>query len=152
SVRQAANVARTSLKNTAGERDAIYGKLDDSGVAKTTPEEWTKICNGPFAPLINLADAANGAMRESAPARRSAAQTRLFVAAAGLLFALAIAVGAALLVRRRVQTPLKLLIEAIEPMARRNYSQPVAQFDRSDEFGTMATTLEALRQGALDAE
>ncbi|GIL40968.1 methyl-accepting chemotaxis protein [Rhodospirillales bacterium TMPK1] len=151
-VRTAADTARNNLKANIAQRDEIYGKLDDSGTAHTSPEEWTKVCNGPFGPLIGLADAANGAMRESADKRHGDAQTRLLIATAGLLVALATAVGAGLIVRRRVQTPLKTLIAAIEPMARRNYSEPVTQFNRSDEFGTMAATLETLRQGAIEAE
>ncbi|MDB5366853.1 MAG: chemotaxis protein [Rhodospirillales bacterium] len=152
SVRKAAEEARNLVKANIAERETIYGKLDDSGTARTSPEEWTKVCNAPFTPLIGLAAAANAAMRESADARHNGARTRLFIASGGLLLALAIAAGAGLIVRRRVQRPLKLLIDAIAPMARRDYAQKVAQFDRNDEFGTMATTLEALRQGALEAE
>jgi signal transduction histidine kinase len=45
-----------------------------------------------------------------------------------------------------------MLTVAIEHLMRRDYSMPVPQFPQRDEFGGMATTLEALRLGALEVE
>ncbi|GIL40967.1 methyl-accepting chemotaxis protein [Roseiterribacter gracilis] len=150
--RTAAATAREQLKAAFAERDAVYAKFDDSGTEQLSADAWNTICNKPFPSVIAVANAANTAMTQRADERGAHAQRGMVVASAGLLVALAIATGAFVIVRRRVQQPLKSLIEAIEPMARRNYAQPVAQFARNDEFGTMATTLEALREGALEAE
>jgi methyl-accepting chemotaxis protein len=145
------SAAKLATENMA-QREAIYARLDDSGTPPVPAAEWTRLCNALSPPLTGIADLANGAMHERALALKADARFRLGAALVGLAVAIAIGVIAFRLVNRRVQRPLGQLIAAIEPMARREYANPVPDFERADEFGTMATTLEALRKGALEAE
>ena len=89
---------------------------------------------------------------QHAAASEQAAAQRLFLVIAGLLGVVLVSALALWQVRQRIMRPVKTLTDAIEHLTRRDYSKPVPQFPHRDEFGRMATTLEALRLGALEVE
>ncbi|WP_420244013.1 methyl-accepting chemotaxis protein [Roseiterribacter gracilis] len=150
-LRQAAKGARDATAATNAARDAIYKKLDDSGTPPVSPTEFTAACNSPFDAQLLVAVRAMEAAKVRAAERSASALTSLIVASVGLLVAIVIALVTLRVVRRRVQVPLRSLIEAVRPMTANDYVHPVQQLPNGDEFAVMADTLETLRRGALTA-
>ncbi|HEV2677592.1 MAG TPA: HAMP domain-containing methyl-accepting chemotaxis protein [Aliidongia sp.] len=144
--------ADAAMGKSIAERDAVYRKLDDSGTAPVTPGQWTTLCNAPFEPILKIALTALDLMQRRAEDQRASARFSLAASSAVLLLALAGAAFVLRLIRRRVVTPVRSLSAAIGHLSRRDYAQPVPLVGQDDEFAEMAVTLEALRQGALDAD
>jgi methyl-accepting chemotaxis protein len=151
-LRKVLSDAEMAIGKSLAERDAVYQKLDDSGAAPVTPAQWTALCNAPFESIIKISLTALDLMERRAEDQRTAARFALLESSVVLLLALA---GAALvlrLIRRRVVRPVQTLGQAIGYLSRREYAQPVPLVGQDDEFAEMAATLEALRQGALEAD
>jgi methyl-accepting chemotaxis protein len=147
-------VARAHATDRQGwaERDATYAKLDGSGKELMSSAAWDKVCAVPLDQTVQVVNAAIDRMKTYAAEVTAAAERRLIVAALALLGALAVTAVGLMLVRRRVTRPVATLIGAIGHLAQRDYTVAVPQTGYADEFGTMAQTLEALRQGGLEAE
>ena len=144
--------ADAAMVKSIAERDAVYQKLDDSGTAPVTPAQWTALCNAPFDPILKIALTALDLMQQRAEDQRASARFTLAVSSVVLLLAL-VGTGIVLrLIRRRVVRPVQSLSDAIGHLSRRDYAQAVPQVGEEDEFAEMAATLEALRQGALEAD
>ena len=150
--------AKTVAASTAPQLDLIYqpifaGNRRTPSESAAATERWNNLCVGErLRALMNVGATALDLIERHAEAGERRAAERLALALAGLAGAVAVSVLALWLVRRRVMHPIVLLSEAIRHLTRRDYSVPVPQFRHSDEFGDMATTLEALRVGALEAE
>jgi methyl-accepting chemotaxis protein len=142
--------AKAAVTKAIADRDKIYDGLGKPGA--TSPTEWQTVCSAAFAPILTVADAAIAGMAARAAERQSAAVWSLAVIGAALVAAV-VGCGAGLfLIRRRVVMPVQLLTAAIARLAQRDFVTAVPASGRADEFGAMATTLEALREGALEAE
>jgi methyl-accepting chemotaxis protein len=146
--REAHEVNETSLKG----RDAVYEKFDGSGKPAMAPGDYNTLCTAPFAKIMQVAETASALLQDYAAGLDARAKQRLAIDGAALAAALVISGIGMFLVRRRVAAPVRQLTAAIEHLAKRDYSVPVAKTGYADEFGVMADTLEALRQGGLDAE
>jgi signal transduction histidine kinase len=155
---RAAATAKTVVASTAPQLDAIYqpifaGNRKKHSGADDSSRRWNNLCVGEqLRSLLNVGATADDLIERRAEAGQRTAAQRLALALAGLAGAVAVSVLALWLVRRRVMHPIVLLSDAIHHLTRRDYSAPVPQFRHRDEFGDMATTLEALRLGALGAE
>ncbi len=143
-------VAKDAMDKAFATRDAAYASL--GGTTPMSPANWTEACNAPFATILKVADAAIAGMSAEAARRRDDAVFRLAAVGSALAIALAGAFGGLLLVRRRVVSPVHFLTAVIARLANRDFVTPVPALGRADEFGAMATTLEALRAGAAEAE
>ncbi|HUN46842.1 MAG TPA: methyl-accepting chemotaxis protein, partial [Stellaceae bacterium] len=151
-IASAVHDGNASYAKAIADRDAVYKKFDDSGKPAMAPDEWTKMCNTPFAGIINIATTASSLMESHAAALESHAWGRVAVDGTVLAAALAFSMLGLLLVRRRFGQPVEGLTVAIEHLARQDYSVPVRGTGYDDELGTMATTLEQLRRSAQQAE
>jgi signal transduction histidine kinase len=157
-LRRAVATAKTVVAGTAPQLDAIYqpifaGNHRTPSESAASSDRWNNLCVGEqLRALMNVGAIALDLIERRAEAVERRAAERLALALAGLAGAVAVSVLALWLVRRRVMHPIVLLGEAIRHLTRRDYSVPVPQFRHHDEFGDMATTLEALRFGALEAE
>ncbi|MBW4092501.1 MAG: HAMP domain-containing protein [Proteobacteria bacterium] len=96
-------------------------------------------------------DAALTAARDAAQDQRGRALRDLSLAGAAMLVALGIALGAGLLLWRRVVSPLGRLTDTLGHLAVGELDATVADRDRGDEIGAIAKAVETLRSGALDA-
>jgi methyl-accepting chemotaxis protein len=96
-------------------------------------------------------DAVLAAAERGAHARHAAALTRLSLSLLGLVLALGLAVGAGMLLWRRVVVSLGRLTGTIEALARGALDTEVPERARGDEIGAMAAAMETLRAGALEA-
>jgi methyl-accepting chemotaxis protein len=131
-------------------RDTAYASLDTA--APMSPQAWSEYCNAPYPQVLKVADVAIAGMTQEAAKRRGDAILRLVIVGSALLTALAAAIGGLLLVRRRVVGPVRFLTAVIARLADRDFVTPVPALGRADEFGAMATTLEALRTNAAEAD
>jgi methyl-accepting chemotaxis protein len=143
--------ARSSDKQSWANRDAMYGRLDNSGKPLMSSAEWDRVCAAPLEDIVQIIHTTIARMQVHAAEVESAAMRRLIVTALALLGALVVAAGGLWLVRRRVTRPVVQLSTAIAHLAQRDYSVAVAKTGYHDEFGTMAETLETLRLGGLEA-
>jgi methyl-accepting chemotaxis protein len=147
-----ARQARDAHEKSNAGREAVYKKFDDSGKPAASPAEWTSMCNAPFGDIMRIAELSAELMIGRATALENDAWQSLLTAAIILAAAASFSFLGMVLVRKRVSNPVRGLTTAIGHLARRDYSVPVAKTGYADEFGTMAETLETLRQGAAEAE
>ena len=96
-------------------------------------------------------DAVLAAAERGARARHAEALTGLVLSLLGLALALGLAVGAGMLLWRRVVVSLGRLTGTIEALARGALDTEVPERARGDEIGAMAAAMETLRTGALQA-
>ena len=146
----AATFARTAVQQNFAARDAAFAGLG-------TPQQievpaWTTLCNAAFAPVMGAAAAAVSDMAAYAARRHDQAIWHLAAMAVVALAAVCLAVVSLRVVRRRVAAPMRVMTAAIQRLAAHDYATPVPALIRKDEFAAMASTLEALRHGAAEAE
>jgi methyl-accepting chemotaxis protein len=146
----AASRAKEAAEKGFVSRDAAYASL--GGAEPMSPQAWSESCNAPYPQVLKVADVAIAGMTAEAAKRHAEAVLRLIIVCGALLTALAGGFGGLLLVRRRVVAPVRFLTAVIARLAGRDFATPVPSLGRADEFGTMATTLEALRAGAAEAD
>jgi methyl-accepting chemotaxis protein len=146
----AAASVRRAYSDAYAARDAVYAI---SGTDKApNAAGWTAVCNTPIEQVVQVAEAALVGMAQRADERRSAAFGHLVLIGSALLIGI---MGCALglwMIRKRVVAPVRALTLSIGRLAARDFQTSVPSMNRADEFGAMATTLEDLRRGALDAE
>ncbi|MEW6643051.1 MAG: methyl-accepting chemotaxis protein [Pseudomonadota bacterium] len=110
-----------------------------------------RLVDGALASL-KLRDAALQFARDHAAANARAAAISIAVMSALVIALLLGAVFALGVLTRRIVSPVVAMTGAIERIARHDYSVEVPARDRSDEIGRMAVAMEALKQGAIEAE
>jgi methyl-accepting chemotaxis protein len=147
---EAAVSAKRIFSDAYAARDAAYA---ESGTAKApNAAGWTEVCNGPIEQVIKVAEAALVGMAQRAEERHSAAFGHLVLIGSALLIGILGCVLGLWMIRKRVVAPVRSLTLSIGRLAARDFQTKVPAMDRADEFGAMATTLEDLRHGALNAE
>jgi len=149
---EAAKRARAGDKQSWQDRDAVYQKLDNSGKPLMSSAEWDRICAAPLDASVGVINMGIAEMNTYAAGVQRGAERALVITALALLGAVVVTAVGLWLVRRRVTKPVLTLATAIGHLAKRDYRVPVEKTGYQDEFGTMADTLEALRQGGLEAE
>ena len=96
-------------------------------------------------------DAMLAAALRNAHAHHAAALDRLALSVGGALLALGLAVGAGMLLWRRVVVALGRLTETVTGLSRGEIETAIPDRDRTDEIGAIAQAMETLRTGALEA-
>ena len=143
----AALVVTAVASVTAANRtiDQTIGRLDDSGKPVLAAADWTRSCDTPFEPVVNVATAALDEEVALAKAAQTAAERRLGLAAGIALGAILLAVAAAWLLHRRLAVPLRGLGAAIGRLGADEYDTPVPLPRHRDELHALAVALETLR-------
>ena len=151
-VAAAANT-RDIVKQTRVGRDAVYKKIDGSGLAVMSIDQFREVCSNPLDDIYKkLTMKAVELIGAHAAIAKSNAQWELMSAGVALAAASVFCFGGLWLVRSRVTHPVRALTETIERLARHDYSAAVARSRGRDEFDSMAKALEALRLGGIEAE
>ncbi|HVB69317.1 MAG TPA: HAMP domain-containing methyl-accepting chemotaxis protein [Acetobacteraceae bacterium] len=104
-----------------------------------------------LATLQTPRDAALTAARDTALGQRNQAELALALAGVAMLVAFSLALGAGLLLWRRVLASLGRLTDTLGRLAAGELDSVVADRDRTDEIGAIAQAVETLRSGALEA-
>ncbi len=130
-------------------RDAAYANLGTADQLGGAP--WEQQCQGLFAPILHVGTVALDRMQAYAAENRADAIRGMVVSGIVLAVAsLSLAVSV-ILVRGRVIRPVHRITVAIRRLAANDITTEVTQPEHQDEFGIMATALEELRQGAVEA-
>ena len=126
-------------------KDAVAGQTPG-----LTVDQWTAMGMTRLAPLVGVAEAALNTAREHAASQYSSALHELIMQLVLLLAAIALFVGAMLLVTRRVTIPLQKLSEAMRKLAGGDFAVVLPGLERKDEVGAMANAVEQFKVLAIE--
>ncbi|MBR1087335.1 methyl-accepting chemotaxis protein [Bradyrhizobium manausense] len=131
-------------------RDRLADALVKGEKVEMTANQWSPITVGRMASAVAVAEAALDAARTHTLDQRAAAQRALTVQLVLLALAIGLAVGANLLVSRRVINPLKTIRDAMLKVAGGDLAVDSGYLDRKDEIGALAGALETFKRQAVD--
>src|SRR6478735_816852 len=122
-------------------RDRLADTLVKGEKAELTANQWSPLTVGRLAAAVNVAEAALDAARSYTQEQRSTAQRALIVQLALLALAIGLAVGAVMLVSRRVIHRLNTIRDAMLKVAGGDLAVDSGYLDRQDEIGALAGAL-----------
>ena len=131
-------------------RDRLADALVKGEKAEMTANQWSPLTVGRMASAVAVAEAALDAARIHTLEQRSGAQRALIVQFTLLALAIGLAVGAIMLVSRRVIHPLNTIRDAMLEVAGGDLAVDSDYLDRKDEIGALAGALETFKQQAID--
>ncbi|UPT86583.1 methyl-accepting chemotaxis protein [Bradyrhizobium barranii subsp. apii] len=131
-------------------RDRLADTLVKGEKAEMTANQWSPLTVGRMASAVAVAEAALDAARTYTQEQRSTAQRALIVQLALLALAIGLAVGAVMLVSRRVIHPLNTIRDAMLKVAGGDLAVDSGYLDRQDEIGALAGALETFKQQATE--
>jgi methyl-accepting chemotaxis protein len=146
---EAARAADAAVEAGFKARDAAYETLGTASQIGGAP--WEKQCQGLFAPILSVGIVALDRMQAYAVGNRAGAMRRMAISASVLVVAIVGIVATVILIRGRVIRPVQQITIAIRRLAANDITTEVASPTHHDEFGAMATVLEELRRGAVEA-
>ena len=131
-------------------RERLLKQVSAGEKPEMTANQWTPVTVGRLGAAVAVAEGALDAAKEHAANLRSAAQRSLVTQLALLLGALALALGAQMLVARRVITPLHSMRDAMLKVAAGDLQVDNGYAARNDEIGALAGALDTFKQQAAD--
>ncbi|MBR0970201.1 methyl-accepting chemotaxis protein [Bradyrhizobium japonicum] len=131
-------------------RDRLADTLAKGEKAEMTANQWTPVTVGRLAAAVAVAETALDAAKSHTLEQRDAAQRALVMQLALLALAIGLAVGAIMLVSRRVITPLNTIRDAMLKVAGGDLAVDSGYLGRNDEIGALAGALETFKQQATD--
>ncbi len=146
----AKQAASEALQTSFRDRDTAYDTLGTQ--RQFSPAEFEKVCLAGLPAPLKIGDEALDAMATYAADRQAAAVWRLGMVLGVITLSALIIVSGLVLIRYRIIKPVRLLTTSIRHLAVRDYTTEVPALRYRDEFGTIATVLEELRHGAIEAE
>ncbi|MGV7213139.1 methyl-accepting chemotaxis protein [Bradyrhizobium sp. UFLA05-112] len=148
----AAKEAHAKTDSVVQQISQLTRNFDGSGRPAVAAQEWNALCQSPFGPIVAVANKALDQSIARAEAVQETALTKLVVQSLAFLAALTVTLTGVFVVRNRLVRPVQSLMGAIARISARDYATPVPQLKYPDEFGTMASALESLRESAATAE
>ena len=131
-------------------RERLLKQVAAGEKAEMTANQWTPVTVGRLGAAVAVAEGALDAAKDHASYLRATAQRSLVTQLALLIGALALAVGAQMLVARRVITPLHSMRDAMLKVAAGDLHVDTGYAARQDEIGALAGALETFKQQAAD--
>ncbi|GLR87426.1 methyl-accepting chemotaxis protein [Bradyrhizobium iriomotense] len=131
-------------------RDRLANMLANGEKAEMTANQWTPVTVGRLASAVAVAETALDAAKSHTLDQRAAAQHALIMQLSLLVLAIGLAVGAIMVVTRRVITPLHAIRDAMLKVAGGDLSVDSGYLDRQDEIGALAGALETFKRQAND--
>jgi methyl-accepting chemotaxis protein len=129
-------------------RDRLADALVKGEKPEMTANQWSPLTVGRMASAVAVAEGALDAARIHTQEQRGAAERALIVQLTLLALAIGLAVGAIMLVSRRVITPLNTIRDAMLKVAGGDLAVGSGYLDRNDEIGALAGALETFKQQA----
>ena len=151
-LRTALEKAATDTRATNEWVEGLLTRLDGSGQPVMPAAEWTQRCNSPSPSIMGLAIAALDEAVALSDRGLAAAGWSFGAACLAALLALAFAVLSTLFLVRRLARPVRMLGEAADRLATRDFETPVQLPRHADELRGLAQALESLRASAAEAE
>ncbi|GMO11846.1 methyl-accepting chemotaxis protein [Bradyrhizobium sp. TM233] len=131
-------------------RDRLADTLVKGEKAEMTANQWSPLTVGRLSSAVTVAEAALDVAKVHTLEQRGTAQRALIVQLGLLALAIGLAVGAVMLVSRRVITPLNTIRDAMLKVAGGDLAVDSGYLDRQDEIGALAGALETFKQQATD--
>jgi methyl-accepting chemotaxis protein len=131
-------------------RERLLTQVASGEKPEMTANQWTPITVGRLGAAVAVAEGALDAAKDHAAHLYSAARRSLTTQLALLLGALALALGAQMIVGRRVITPLHNMRDAMLKVATGDLQVDTGYAARHDEIGALAGALETFKQQASD--
>ncbi|WP_027520750.1 methyl-accepting chemotaxis protein [Bradyrhizobium sp. Ec3.3] len=147
-----AKEARAKTDTVVQQISQITKNFDGSGRPAVSAQEWNALCQSPFGPIVAVANKALDQSIARAEVVQETALSKLVVQSLAFLAALTVTLAGVFVVRNRLVRPVQSLMGAIARISARDYATPVPRSKYPDEFGTMASALESLRESAATAE
>ncbi|MET4480993.1 methyl-accepting chemotaxis protein [Bradyrhizobium sp. F1.13.3] len=129
-------------------RDRLADALVKGEKPEMTANQWSPLTVGRMASAVAVAEGALDAAKIHTQEQRGAAERALIVQLTLLALAVGLAVGAIMLVNRRVITPLNTIRDAMLKVAGGDLAVDSGYLDRNDEIGALAGALETFKQQA----
>jgi methyl-accepting chemotaxis protein/type II secretory pathway pseudopilin PulG len=150
----AQDVKALSTSIAAAEKavDEVVAKFDGSGNPVMPAAEWTKQCIAPFDSILAVIYRALDETRDYALSRESQDLTILGLQIVALAVMVGIGALGLMAVRRRLTSPVAVLMSVIARLSARDFKTIVPAMPYPDEFGHLGAALEQLRRTALEAE
>ena len=131
-------------------RERLLNQIAAGEKTEMNANQWTPVTVGRLGAAVTVAEGALDAAKDHAAYLRATAQRSLVTQLALLIGALALAVGAQMLVARRVITPLHSMRDAMLKVAAGDLQVDTGYAARNDEIGALAGALETFKQQAAD--
>ncbi|MBR1175459.1 methyl-accepting chemotaxis protein [Bradyrhizobium sp. KB893862 SZCCT0404] len=131
-------------------RDRLANTLANGEKAEMTANQWTPVTVGRLSSAVAVAETALDAAKSHTLEQRGAALRALIVQLVLLAFAVGLAVGAIMLVSRRVIRPLNTIRDSMLKVAGGDLAVDSGYLERQDEIGALAGALETFKQQATD--
>jgi methyl-accepting chemotaxis protein len=131
-------------------RDRLLSQLVAGEKPEMTPNQWTPVTVERLSAAVNVAEAALDAAKDRAAHLHDSAQRSLILQLMLLLGAMALAVGAQVIVASRVIKPLHTMRDAMLKVAAGDLQVDTGYAARRDEIGALAGALETFKQQAAD--
>lgn len=122
-------------------RDRLADTLAKGEKAGLTANQWSPLTVGRLASAVAVAEIALDAARAHTLDQRDTAQRALIAQLVLLALAISLAVGAIMLVSRRVINPLNTIRDAMLKVAGGDLAVDSGYLDRNDEIGALAGAL-----------
>jgi methyl-accepting chemotaxis protein len=131
-------------------RDRLINAVAKGEKPELTANQWTPITVGRLATAVAVAEAALEAAKDHTALQRSVALRSLIVQLALLAAAIALTVGAMMMVGGRVIKPLHRIRDAMLKVANGDLTVESGYGARHDEIGALAGALETFKRQAAD--
>ncbi|WBV42369.1 methyl-accepting chemotaxis protein [Pseudoroseomonas cervicalis] len=152
-VTRAAEAARQRLTGPFQQmRRAVYAAGTAGQPYPVTGEQWWQEATAVIDQLRALSTAVGAEAAALAEATSAGATLAFTFYSAGLALALAAALGAWLLVSRRVSRPLLAMTVAMRRLAERDFAAAIPGRDRRDEIGAMAAAVQVFRESMIEGD
>ncbi|QOZ44734.1 methyl-accepting chemotaxis protein [Bradyrhizobium sp. CCBAU 53340] len=131
-------------------RDRLLIALEQGQKAELTATQWNVITSGRLSTTVRVAEAALDAAKERARILYSVALRSLVLQLSILAGSILLSVGAMVMVRRRVITPLHKIRDAMLKVAAGDLSVQTGYAHRGDEIGSLVGALETFKHQAVE--
>jgi methyl-accepting chemotaxis protein len=131
-------------------RDSLAATLVAGGKPDITANQWSPITVPRMGTAVKVAEAALDGAKEHSAEQHSAALRSLVLQLGLLAAAVALIVGAMMMVGRRVIRPLHMIRDAMLKVAAGELAVDTGYVAREDEIGALAGALETFKQQAED--
>jgi methyl-accepting chemotaxis protein len=130
-------------------RDALIKDLETGPSKIFTVDDWQATSNTALGVVAQVALAAMAELDDTAADMRQSASTNAMLMSAAAILALAVGIGGTALIITRVIQPIRRLTDCMVSLSEGNSGIAVPGFDRRDEIGEMARSVEIFRQAAI---
>jgi methyl-accepting chemotaxis protein len=131
-------------------RDRLLNAVLSGEKPEMTPNQWSPYTLARHAGAVSVAYAALEAVREHIASQYSLAQRSLLLQLVLLATTISVALGAVILVNRRVIKPLHKMRDAMLKVAAGELTVETGYAERRDEIGALAGALETFKQQASE--